>query len=150
MISSNITSSSTKVVDSVTLSKAPDNRSVETKQAPATEAVPPVPVMEPVEVAAEARKLQEKTSATTEEVEQAMREKVKEAVENVRDFIKRNQRTLDFEMAEESNRVIITVIDRETNKVIRQIPPEDVVSISDQIASGELSPNDSMLFKVKA
>lgn len=141
------------MIETVTLAKASESRSAEPKQAPPAEAAQATPVVappEPVEVAAEIRKSQEKTSAKTEEVDQAMREKVKEAVENVRDFIKKNQRTLDFEMAEESNRVIITVIDRETNKVIRQIPPEDVVNISDQISNGELPSPDGMLFKVKA
>lgn len=150
MMSSNITSSSSKVIETVPLAKSSESRSVEPKQAPPVEAAPVVAPAEPTGMSSEIRKSQEKTSAKSEEVDKAMREKVKEAVENVRDFIKKNQRTLDFEMAEESNRVIITVIDRETNKVIRQIPPEDVVNISDQITSGELPSPDGMLFKVKA
>lgn len=167
-MSSNITSSSSKSVETAPLAKASERRPVEAKQAPPVEAAPAVVPAEPVEVASETfksqetiktqeisrsletSKSQEKTSAKSEEVDQAMREKVKEAVENVRDFIKKNQRSLDFEMAEESNRVIITVIDRETNKVIRQIPPEDVMNISDQISNGELPSPDGMLFKVKA
>lgn len=156
MMSSNITSSSSKAVETAPLAKSSERRPVEAKQAPPVEAAPAVVPAEPVEVASEINKSQEtsksleKTSPKKEEVDQAMREKVKEAVENVRDFIKKNQRSLDFEMAEESNRVIITVIDRETNKVIRQIPPEDVVNISDQISNGELPSPDGMLFKVKA
>ncbi len=150
MISSNITSSSSKLTETVSLAKSAGSSKVEPKQSPPVEVATPVASAEPADNSVELRKVQEKTASSSEEVEKAMREKVKEAVENVRDFIKKNQRTLDFEMAEESNRVIITVIDRETNKVIRQIPPEDVVSISQQIANGELASPDGMLVKVKA
>lgn len=150
MISSNITSSSSKVAETVSLARIQESRLAEAKQASVAKAEEAAAVSEPVDVAVETRKAVEKETAATEDSDQAMRQKVKEAVENVRNFIKKNQRTLDFEMAEESNRVIITVIDRETNKVIRQIPPEDVVNISDQIASGELSSTDGMLFKIKA
>lgn len=150
MISSNITSSSSKAIDSVALAKASEKRPVESKPVASTEPAAAVPAAEPVEAPADVVASQEPAPSRTEEVDQAMREKVKEAVDNVRDFIKKNQRSLDFEMAEESNRVIITVIDRETNKVIRQIPPEDVVNISEQINNGELPSPDGMLFKVKA
>lgn len=150
MISSNITSSSSKAIDSVALAKASEKRPVESKPVATTEPAAAVAAAEPVEAPADVVASQESAFSRTEEVDQAMREKVKEAVDNVRDFIKKNQRSLDFEMAEESNRVIITVIDRETNKVIRQIPPEDVVNISEQINNGELPSPDGMLFKVKA
>jgi flagellar protein FlaG len=150
MISSNITSSTAKLPEPAVPVKAGDGRVVVSRQAPEVEAKPAVTPIEPPAPKAEQRKAPEPSAASTEEMDQAMREKVKEAVENVRDFIKKNQRTLDFEMAEESNRVIITVIDRETNKVIRQIPPEDVVNISEQIQSGELPSPDGMLFNVKA
>lgn len=150
MISSNITSSTTKLTESLSLAKSADTRKNTTAETPPVESAAPVAAPEPTENGNELRKVEEKATASTEEVEKAMREKVKEAVENVRDFIKKNQRTLDFEMAEESNRVIITVIDRETNKVIRQIPPEDVVNISEQINNRELSSADGLLFKVKA
>lgn len=150
MISSNITSSSTKLTETVSLAKAAESRKVEPSQLPPVESAAPVVSTDSAENNVELRKAPEKSVSSTEEVDKAMREKVKEAVENVRDFIKKNQRTLDFEMAEESNRVIITVIDRETNKVIRQIPPEDVVNISEQINNGELPSPDGMLVKAKA
>ena len=43
-------------------------------------------------------------------------------------------------MAEEENRIVITVIDEETDTIIRQIPPEDVLKIAASIEQGlELS-----------
>lgn len=62
--------------------------------------------------------------------------RVAEAIPKVRELMQKNQRSLDFEVAEIENRVIITVIDKETEKVIRQIPPEDVLQIAEAIDQG--------------
>lgn len=62
--------------------------------------------------------------------------KVAEAIPKVREMMQKNQRSLDFEVAEAENRVIITVIDKETEKVIRQIPPEDILQIAEAIEQG--------------
>ena len=42
-------------------------------------------------------------------------------------------RALRFSVDEGSGRTVIRVIDRETDEVIRQIPPEDVLRIAEQI-----------------
>jgi len=62
--------------------------------------------------------------------------RVAEAIPRVRELMQKNQRSLDFEVAEQENRIIITVIDKETDKVIRQIPPEDVLQIAEAIEQG--------------
>lgn len=74
----------------------------------------------------------EQTRAQRDEVKR----KVAEAIPKVRELMQKNQRSLDFEVAETENRVIITVIDKETEKVIRQIPPEDVLQIAEAIDQG--------------
>lgn len=71
------------------------------------------------------------------EAEQNIEEKVDTAVETIRGFIQENQRDLDFDVAKESNRVIITVKDKVTNEVIRQIPPEDAIELAERIQSGD-------------
>ena len=76
--------------------------------------------------------------------------KVSEAIVHVESYMQSHQRTLNFKMAEEDNRVIITVIDRETKEVIRQIPPEDVVRISDAITSGDVLASGGILIQSKA
>lgn len=54
--------------------------------------------------------------------------------------MQKNQRSLNFKVAEEENRIVITVIDEETDTIIRQIPPEDVLKIAASIEQGlELS-----------
>ena len=42
-------------------------------------------------------------------------------------------RGLEFELSEETSRVITRVIDRESGEVIRQIPSEEVLKIADQL-----------------
>ncbi len=63
--------------------------------------------------------------------------------------MQKNQRSLDFKVAEEDNRVVITVIDEETDTVIRQIPPEDVLKIAASIEQG-LKPGGGSILNDKA
>ena len=78
------------------------------------------------------------------------KKEVAEAIFEVEAFMQDNQRTLNFEMAEKDNRVIITVIDQETKEVIRQIPPDDLVRMSDAIKSGDSLANGGILIQSKA
>ena len=78
------------------------------------------------------------------------KKEVTEAIFEVEAFMQDNQRTLNFEMAEKDNRVIITVIDQETKEVIRQIPPDDLVRMSDAIKSGDSLANGGILIQSKA
>jgi flagellar protein FlaG len=82
-----------------------------------------------------------------QEQKQQTARRVEKAIKDVREFVQKNQRTLDFQMAEESNRVIITVIDRATNEVIRQIPPEDLVKLADRINAPMDDSANGLLFK---
>lgn len=59
-----------------------------------------------------------------------------EAVETVRNVVADLQRQLQFSVDEDSGRTIITVIDRESGKIIRQIPPEELLQIAERVASG--------------
>lgn len=94
-------------------------------------------------------KSKETQAKKNEELEQMaeddVREKVETAVETIRGFIQENQRDLDFDVAQESNRVIITVKDKVTNEVIRQIPPEDAIKLSDRIKNGDDITNSAIL-----
>ncbi len=78
------------------------------------------------------------------------KKEVTEAISKVEAFMQDNQRTLNFEMAEKDNRVIITVIDQETKEVIRQIPPDDLVRMSDAIRNGDSLANGGILIQSKA
>ena len=55
-----------------------------------------------------------------------------EAVVNkLNDFVQQVNRELNFSVDEHSGRTIIKVVDSATNEVIRQIPPEEVLSVAD-------------------
>ena len=54
----------------------------------------------------------------------------KVAARQVNDFVKQLDRNLEFAVDESSGRVIITVREPETGKIIRQIPPEELLVIA--------------------
>jgi uncharacterized FlaG/YvyC family protein len=64
------------------------------------------------------------------------------AVERLDELARLLQRELQFSVDETSGRVIIKVIDKESNELIRQIPPEeilDLISRFEQLNSGLVS-----------
>ena len=73
---------------------------------------------------------------------QEQQQQLEEVVSNINDFVQSIQRNLQFSVSEDGSRTIITVINPETEEVIRQIPPEEVLAISaalrDQIKEGVL------------
>ena len=95
-----------------------------------------VPVEKEESAGVQASELQAEQREQTRAQRDEVKRKVAEAIPKVRELMQKNQRSLDFEVAETENRVIITVIDKETEKVIRQIPPEDVLQIAEAIDQG--------------
>lgn len=149
MITNNSSTVGTKLIE---LAKAPKAKQTEAEKPTEQVSKPPVPektqAPEKAEIPKKTEVSKEKEVAEKAQlVDQDMRQKVEDAVKNVRDFIQKNQRSLDFEMSEKDNRVIITVIDRHTNEVIRQIPPEEVVSLSEQLKSGVADGAGGLFFK---
>jgi flagellar protein FlaG len=55
---------------------------------------------------------------------------VQQAVEDINDHFQSMGRDLSFNVDKDSGRTIITVIDSETQEVVRQIPPEEVLSLA--------------------
>ncbi len=53
-----------------------------------------------------------------------------EAVEKIAEFIQIVRRNLEFTIDETTGRTVVTVVDSDTDEVIRQIPPEDVLNIA--------------------
>ncbi|CBL46740.1 Similar to flagellar protein FlaG [gamma proteobacterium HdN1] len=83
-------------------------------------------------------------------LEEARLAALQEAMEAVSRHVDAGERKLEFKMAENSGRVIITVLDKETDEVIRQIPPEDVVKFAEQIKDGGSKALDGLLFNDRA
>ncbi len=57
-------------------------------------------------------------------------EGINQAASYVNNFVKTIDRNLEFSVDETSGRVIITVREPETGKVVRQIPPEELLVIA--------------------
>jgi uncharacterized FlaG/YvyC family protein len=62
-------------------------------------------------------------------------EKLNESVSQLKDFVTSVQRDLRFSVDELSGRTVITVLDSKTDKIIRQIPSEEVLAFAQNIDS---------------
>lgn len=79
----------------------------------------------------------EKATEKTEEIESA--------VSQISDFVQNYQRALQFSIDTESDRLIVKVVDSETQEVIRQIPSEEMLRIAKNLDSPE-----SLIFREQA
>jgi len=59
-----------------------------------------------------------------------------DAVVWLNDFLKQEHRSLEFSVDQASGRVVIRITDTETNQLIRQIPPEEVLAMVRHLAQG--------------
>jgi len=62
---------------------------------------------------------------------------VKKAVTQLNDYVQSVQRNLQFNLDETSGKTIITVVDRETSKVIRQIPDDVALKLAEELQQSE-------------
>ena len=70
---------------------------------------------------------------TVETKEQSLSEQVESlasAVSNINDYVQNLQRSLQFTVDEVSGKDIVTVLDKDTDEVIRQYPSEEVLEIA--------------------
>ena len=114
----------------------PDTR--QTERAVSTSPVPQVSSEQNQRVPTEVPTAAAETADNLQEQQQ----RLEEVVSNINDFVQSIDRNLQFSVSEDGSRTIITVINPETEEVIRQIPPEEVLAVSaalrDQIKEGVL------------
>ncbi|ROR34920.1 flagellar protein FlaG [Inmirania thermothiophila] len=84
------------------------------------------------------------------EAGQPSRAQVEEAVSRLRDHVQSLRRELRFSVDEESGHTVIRVIDAETDQVIRQIPPEEVLSIARHLRELRDPEQQGILLRVQA
>lgn len=60
---------------------------------------------------------------------------ISETVSRLNEAVQVVKRDLQFRVDDDSGRTIITVLDSETEEVIRQIPPEQVLTLAENIES---------------
>jgi flagellar protein FlaG len=66
--------------------------------------------------------------------DQPKKEQVEQAVSSVNDYInKLRHRELQFSLDDDSGKMLIKIVDTDSKKVIRQIPPEEMLRIADNL-----------------
>ena len=77
------------------------------------------------------------------------REAVEAAVSDISDYVQNISRELQFQIDDAVGSTIITVTDRETGDIIRQIPQEEVVRLARFIAENAPDPVTGLLVNVE-
>ena len=92
-----------------------------------------VAVVEPKAVATvteEAVSRVQPTEVDTAESREDTQEDIRQAVEVLREAVNRYSPSLAIDVDEELNKTIVTVLDADTNEVIRQIPSQDILDVA--------------------
>ena len=71
--------------------------------------------------------------------------RVESAVSQISDFVQNFQRDLQFSIDKDSDRLVVKVVDSETQEVIRQIPSEETLRIAENLDSA-----GSLIFREQA
>jgi flagellar protein FlaG len=90
-----------------------------TSSAPSGKQLPPTKATEAPEV-----------KVVSPEAFEAQQKKVEEAVSKLNDYVQSTQRDLQFSYDEDAGRPIVTVLDRDTQQVIRRIPDDVVLNLA--------------------
>lgn len=81
----------------------------------------------------EAPNVSEPQADNRDSSEQASLRDIESAVTEVRDFVQAQRTNLNFSFNDDSNRSVVKVTDSDTGELIRQIPSEEVLALSDRI-----------------
>lgn len=76
------------------------------------------------------------------------RNDLENVVSQLKDYVQSMQRDMDFHVDDATGRVVIQVIDSNSNEVIRQIPSEEILAIARHLADS-LENNDSKGFFIE-
>ncbi|HSG92117.1 MAG TPA: flagellar protein FlaG, partial [Methylotenera sp.] len=72
-------------------------------------------------------------SNATQQQEQGQQQ-LREAVSQINDYVQNIQRSIQFTIDEASGKDVVTVLDKQTDEVIRQIPIEEVLVFARTLA----------------
>jgi flagellar protein FlaG len=85
------------------------------------------------EVRPEARPVEQKQEVVEEEAPNLTKENIEKIVELLNESARLFNISLQFRLEEDINRIVVTVFDKAEEKVIRQIPPEEVVNLAKRL-----------------
>lgn len=94
-----------------------------------------------------------KTRAAAAEQVQVSRAAFERVVSELQNYVQKTQRNLDFFVDDRSGRVVVKVVDATSDEVIRQIPSEEMLSVSRRIQEyldGQQIEAKGMLLELKA
>ena len=78
----------------------------------------------------ERQEVAESTKASIAEQAKVTREKLDRVVSELKEFVQTMQRDLNFHVDDATGRVVIRVVETSTNKVVRQIPEEEILALA--------------------
>ena len=78
-----------------------------------------------------------KTQQEQEMGQKVSKEEVETAVTKLNDFVQTVQRNLQFNLDDASGKTIITVVDKQTSEVVRQIPDDVAVKLAQDLQQSE-------------
>ena len=76
------------------------------------------------------------------------KEDLSQAVKNLNDYVQNIHRELQFSVDEDSGRTVIKVVDSDTQKVLRQIPPDEILKLARHLS--DMENEKGALLKVRA
>lgn len=74
-----------------------------------------------------------------EKVAELSKDQVREAISRINEYVQQTERTLDFQLDEDSGKTIIRVYDRASSELIRQIPSELALELAQKLNDEEPS-----------
>ncbi|MCA6062543.1 flagellar protein FlaG [Thalassolituus marinus] len=72
-----------------------------------------------------------------EKAAELSKEQVQEAVSRINEYVQKSERTLDFQLDEDSGKTIIRVYDKASSELIRQIPSELALELAQKLNDEE-------------
>ena len=78
----------------------------------------------------ERQEVAESRRAEFAEQAKVTREKLDKVVSELKEFVQTMQRDLNFHVDDATGRVVVRVVETSTNKVVRQIPEEEVLALA--------------------
>jgi len=75
------------------------------------------------------------TQGTTEAAQAVSQEKLKTAIKSVREYIQPFNNSLEFSVSDETQQLVVKIVDTATKEVIRQMPSEEMIALAKALDS---------------
>ena len=124
----------TLIPAAATSAQTNQGRAAESSTAAGGKQLPPVSVPEPAVTAVTTA---DAPRVDIEEAAEQQQKSLEEAVSQLNDYVQSTQRDLHFSFDEDAGKPVVTVLDRETQQVIRRIPDDVVLNLARKLNDDE-------------